>query len=105
MKFFGVAAVALSLLPGLVWAGEIRVKDLVEFDGVRGNDLVGYGLVVGLNGTGDGIRNAPFTEEIMSNLLERPWRQRHRRGISAQECGGGFRDRGAAGLCPDGRAH
>ncbi len=52
-------------------ADEIRLKDLVEFDGVRGNDLVGYGLVVGLNGTGDGIRNAPFTEEIMSNLLER----------------------------------
>ncbi|TGD43805.1 flagellar basal body P-ring protein FlgI [Pseudotabrizicola sediminis] len=50
---------------------QVRIKDLVEFDGVRGNDLVGYGLVVGLNGTGDGIRNAPFTEEIMSNLLER----------------------------------
>lgn len=49
----------------------IRIKDLVEFDGVRGNDLVGYGLVVGLNGTGDGLRNAPFTEEIMANLLER----------------------------------
>lgn len=52
-------------------AEPIRLKDLVEFDGVRGNDLVGYGLVVGLNGTGDGLRNAPFTEEIMSNLLER----------------------------------
>jgi len=44
---------------------------LVSFDGVRGNDLVGYGLVVGLNGTGDGLRNAPFTEEIMTNILER----------------------------------
>jgi flagellar P-ring protein FlgI len=54
-----------------VAASEIRIKDLVEFDGVRGNDLIGYGLVVGLNGTGDGLRNAPFTEEIMSNLLER----------------------------------
>jgi len=52
-------------------ASPVRIKDLVEFDGVRGNDLVGYGLVVGLNGTGDGIRNAPFTEEIMSNILER----------------------------------
>ena len=66
-----LAIIALCLLPGWAAAGEIRVKDLVEFDGVRGNDLVGYGLVVGLNGTGDGIRNAPFTEEIMSNLLER----------------------------------
>lgn len=53
------------------YATSIRIKDLVEFDGVRGNDLVGYGLVVGLNGTGDGLRNAPFTEDIMSNILER----------------------------------
>lgn len=59
------------MLPCAAQAGAIRLKDLVEFDGVRGNDLVGYGLVVGLNGTGDGLRNAPFTEEIMSNILER----------------------------------
>lgn len=58
-------------LASAVLAGPVRLKDLVEFDGVRGNDLVGYGLVVGLNGTGDGIRNSPFTEEIMANLLER----------------------------------
>ena len=54
-----------------LFAEQIRIKDLVSFDGVRANDLVGYGLVVGLNGTGDGLRNAPFTEEIMSNILER----------------------------------
>lgn len=59
------------LAAGPVWATPVRMKDLVEFDGVRGNDLVGYGLVVGLNGSGDGLRNAPFTEEILSNLLER----------------------------------
>ncbi|WP_225027438.1 flagellar basal body P-ring protein FlgI [Xinfangfangia pollutisoli] len=59
------------LLPGLAGAEPIRLKDLVEVDGVRGNDLVGYGLIVGLNGTGDGLRNAPFTEEIMTNMLER----------------------------------
>ncbi|HKL65342.1 MAG TPA: flagellar basal body P-ring protein FlgI, partial [Roseovarius sp.] len=50
-------------------AGPVRIKDLVEFDGVRGNDLLGYGLVVGLNGSGDGLRNSPFTEELMSNVL------------------------------------
>ncbi len=61
----------LALMPCLAFAGAIRLKDLVDFDGVRGNDLVGYGLVVGLNGTGDGLRNSPFTEEIMSNILER----------------------------------
>lgn len=52
-------------------AQSVRIKDLVEFDGVRSNDLIGYGLVAGLNGTGDGLRNAPFTEEIMTNILER----------------------------------
>jgi flagellar P-ring protein precursor FlgI len=62
---------ALVLSATTASAEAVRIKDLVEFDGVRGNDLVGYGLVVGLNGTGDGIRNAPFTEEIMANLLER----------------------------------
>lgn len=67
---------ALLFLLAIWWAAPlvaspVRIKDLVDFDGVRGNDLVGYGLVVGLNGTGDGLRNAPFTEEILSNLLER----------------------------------
>lgn len=64
-------ALLFLFFAGVAAAGPVRIKDLVEFDGVRGNDLVGYGLVVGLNGTGDGIRNAPFTEEIMANLLER----------------------------------
>lgn len=65
------AALVLLLTAQIGLAGAVRIKDLVEFDGVRGNDLVGYGLVVGLDGTGDGLRNAPFTEEIMTNLLER----------------------------------
>lgn len=64
-------ALLLLLLAQPVMAEPVRIKDLVEFGGVRGNDLVGYGLVVGLNGTGDGLRNSPFTEEIMANLLER----------------------------------
>lgn len=65
------AALFLVLIHTMASASPIRIKDLVEFDGVRSNDLVGYGLVVGLNGTGDGLRNSPFTEEIMSNILER----------------------------------
>lgn len=51
--------------------GGVRVKDLVDVEGVRGNDLVGYGLVVGLEGTGDGVRNSPYTEQALSSLLER----------------------------------
>jgi flagellar P-ring protein precursor FlgI len=65
------AALFLLFAQSIATASPIRIKDLVEFDGVRSNDLVGYGLVVGLNGTGDGLRNSPFTEEIMSNILER----------------------------------
>jgi flagellar P-ring protein precursor FlgI len=74
VKKLALSACLIALMLGLsgpAWSGPIRIKDLVEFDGVRANDLVGYGLVVGLNGTGDGLRNSPFTEEIMSNLLER----------------------------------
>lgn len=71
IKFLFSPVLLLILMLSPSFATPIRIKDLVEFDGVRGNDLVGYGLVVGLNGTGDGIRNAPFTEEIMSNILER----------------------------------
>jgi flagellar P-ring protein precursor FlgI len=50
---------------------QVRLKDLVDVEGVRGNDLIGYGLVVGLNGTGDTLRNSPYTEEAMASLLER----------------------------------
>lgn len=48
-----------------------RVKDLVDVEGVRDNMLVGYGLVVGLNGTGDSLRNAPFTQLSIQTMLER----------------------------------
>lgn len=69
LKIIGFAL--LLLLPSLSAANPVRIKDLVEFDGVRSNDMVGYGLVVGLNGTGDGLRNSPFTEDILGNVLER----------------------------------
>ena len=52
-------------------SADVRLKDISNIEGVRGNDLVGYGLVVGLDGTGDGVRNSPYTEEAMSSLLER----------------------------------
>jgi flagellar P-ring protein precursor FlgI len=50
---------------------QVKIKDIVDIEGVRGNDLVGYGLVIGLDGSGDTIRNSPYTEEALSNLLER----------------------------------
>lgn len=48
-----------------------RIKDLADVDGVRENMLIGYGLVVGLDGTGDRIRNTPFTRESLVSMLER----------------------------------
>jgi flagellar P-ring protein FlgI len=48
-----------------------RVKDLVDVQGIRDNMLLGYGLVVGLNGTGDSLKNAPFTQASIQSILER----------------------------------
>lgn len=48
-----------------------RIKDVVRVEGVRKNMLVGYGLVVGLNGTGDRLRNVPFTEQSLASMLKR----------------------------------
>ncbi len=48
-----------------------RIKDIVNVEHVRENQLIGYGLVVGLNGTGDRIRNTPFTEQALAAMLER----------------------------------
>ncbi|HKC33486.1 MAG TPA: flagellar basal body P-ring protein FlgI [Xanthobacteraceae bacterium] len=48
-----------------------RIKDLANVEGVRQNQLIGYGLVVGLNGTGDTINNSPFTKQSLTAMLER----------------------------------
>lgn len=51
--------------------GSIRIKDIIEIEGVRDNMLIGYGLVVGLNGTGDSLSNSPFTEQSIIGMLDR----------------------------------
>lgn len=61
----------LSIAASTAANATVKIKDIVDVEGVRGNDLVGYGLVIGLDGTGDTIRNSPYTEEALSNLLER----------------------------------
>jgi len=48
-----------------------RIKDIVSIEGVRENQLIGYGLVVGLNGTGDSLNNSPFTRQSLIAMLER----------------------------------
>jgi flagellar P-ring protein precursor FlgI len=65
-----VIGAAIAAAPGPVLAFS-RVKDLIEVQGIRDNMLVGYGLVVGLNGTGDSLKNAPFTQQSIQTMLER----------------------------------
>jgi len=70
----GLVALAVALAP---FAGAApvqaasRIKDLANVEGVRQNQLIGYGLVVGLNGTGDTINNIPFTKQSLTAMLER----------------------------------
>ena len=67
-----LALLVPSVAPSTAWAGpQPRIKDIVDVENVRTNQLVGYGLVVGLQGTGDRIRNVPFTEETLQAMLER----------------------------------
>ncbi|WP_423794513.1 flagellar basal body P-ring protein FlgI [Methylobacterium durans] len=65
----------LTLGALLAWTGPAlalsRVKDLASIEGVRQNQLVGYGIVVGLNGTGDTLNNIPFTKQSLQAMLER----------------------------------
>lgn len=50
---------------------KIRIKDLATFEGIRDNQLIGYGLVVGLNGSGDTLASSPYTKESLVSMLER----------------------------------
>ena len=52
-------------------AAQSRIKDVADFEGVRENLLVGYGLIVGLNGTGDTLTNSAFTKHSLVGMLER----------------------------------
>ena len=66
------ATLVLALaLPQPAAAVSARIKDIVDVEGVRDNMLIGYGLVVGLNGTGDSLNNSPFTEQSLIGMLER----------------------------------
>jgi flagellar P-ring protein FlgI len=58
----------LSLSPALA---DVRIKDITDVEGIRENQLIGYGLVVGLNGTGDKLNNNVFTRESLIGMLER----------------------------------
>lgn len=59
-RILGLSLALILSLPS-VPASAARIKDIVDIEGIRENQLVGYGLVVGLNGTGDSLNNSPFT--------------------------------------------
>jgi flagellar P-ring protein precursor FlgI len=65
----GLAAAVPPAAPAT--AASARIKDIVDIEGVRDNMLIGYGLVVGLAGTGDSLNNSPFTEQSLIGMLER----------------------------------
>jgi len=65
-----IASLLITQWPTMAMSAS-RIKDLVDFEGIRENQLVGYGLVVGLNGTGDSLNNSPFTKQSLQALLER----------------------------------
>jgi flagellar P-ring protein precursor FlgI len=70
IRFLG-ALCALAFLVAPPAAAQVRIKDIANFEGVRDNLLVGYGLVVGLSGSGDNLSNSPFTEQSIIGMLER----------------------------------
>jgi flagellar P-ring protein precursor FlgI len=67
----GLAVALAALWLAAPPAGADRIKDLARISGVRDNQLVGYGLVVGLNGTGDQTSQAPFTVQSLKSMLNR----------------------------------
>ncbi|RVD74128.1 flagellar basal body P-ring protein FlgI, partial [Mesorhizobium sp. M4A.F.Ca.ET.029.04.2.1] len=66
-RMFRVSTGPSTLPPGQVAA---RIKDIAQLQSARDNQLVGYGLVIGLAGTGDSLRNSPFTEQSIRAMLE-----------------------------------
>ena len=71
LRLLGLLVAMFALAAAATASAKSRIKDIVEFEGVRDNMLVGYGIVVGLNGTGDQLRNSPMTKQSMEAMLER----------------------------------
>lgn len=70
MKINTLLHLCLSVLLGIsLLAHADRIRDLTSVQGVRDNQLIGYGLVVGLDGTGDQTTQTPFTTQTVSNML------------------------------------
>lgn len=64
-----IIMIGLLCMSFLSFAQTLRIRDVTQVQGVRENALIGYGLVVGLDGTGDQTTQTPFTTQSMSNML------------------------------------
>ena len=69
--FFLTMALTLGVVDAKTSFAVSRIKDIADIEGVRENQLIGYGLVVGLNGTGDNIKSIAFTKESLISMLDR----------------------------------
>jgi flagellar P-ring protein precursor FlgI len=70
-RFAGAMVVGIALAWPTSAGAASRIKDVANFEGIRDNMLVGYGLVVGLAGSGDTLTNSPFTKQSLIGMLER----------------------------------
>jgi flagellar P-ring protein precursor FlgI len=70
-RFLHMLALLIALVAALPTLAQVRIKDISDVEGIRENQLIGYGLVVGLNNTGDKLDNAVFTRESLIGMLER----------------------------------
>ncbi len=66
-----ILLLAVTLLCSAGICRAARIKDIADLEGVRSNQLLGYGLVIGLNGTGDDIKKSVFTKQAMINMIKR----------------------------------
>lgn len=71
LKIISLAAVLSAFFLPIHHAAAVsRIKDIADFEGVRDNQLIGYGLIVGLNGTGDNIKSVDFAKESLISMLD-----------------------------------
>jgi flagellar P-ring protein precursor FlgI len=90
-RFLPIALALFLAAPFLATSADAltRIKDITTVQGVRDNQLLGYGIVIGLQGTGDSMRNAPFTEQALKSMLDR---------MGVNVIGEGLRVRNVAGV-------
>ena len=92
-RLLALLAAAALLVHACAGAADARsrVKDIADFEGVRQNKLIGYGLVIGINGTGDTLNNTPFTQQSLIGMLERL-------GVNTRDIAGSLRTKNVAAV-------